>query len=348
MLSIKKITLLFFIFLLLSCRPNTQDTSNELHTKLVSFGTIINITLRGIDPEHANVLIRQIEIKLNRMDQQWHAWRASALTSINRACKDGTLYVADPSMIELIQLGKLLETKSQGLFNPAFGEVIALWGFHSNDPTKIKTLPNPNEIKTLLEHQPSMNHLYISGNTVACDNTYIKLDFGGFAKGYAVESLAHFLNAQGVPDVLIDAGGDIYLIDEEPYHPWQIALRDPKHHKPIAILSLTGKKGVFTSGIYERQFSVNNRSYHHVIDPRTGYPSNGFTSVTVIHPNAALADAAATALLIAGPQEWKTIAKTLGVEQVILIDEDNHLYISETLKSSIKLLEPSLSVSYLN
>lgn len=348
MLNIKKITLLFFIFLLLSCTSSKQDTSNETHAKLVSFGTIINITLRGIDPEYANVLVRQIEIKLNRMDQQWHAWRASALTAINQACKDGSLYVAEPSMIELIQLGKLLETKSQGLFNPAFGEMIALWGFHSNDPTKRKTLPNPNDIKTLLEHKPSMSHVYISGNTVACNNAYIKLDFGGFAKGYAVESLAYFLNSQGVPDVLIDAGGDIYLIDEEPYQPWQIALRDPKHHKPIAVLSLSGKKGVFTSGIYERQFNVNNKSYHHVIDPRTGYPSDGFASVTVIHPNAALADAAATALLIAGPDEWEMIAKTLGVEQFIFIDKDNHLYISETLKSNVKLLEPSLSVSYIN
>ncbi|NNJ95529.1 MAG: FAD:protein FMN transferase, partial [Halobacteria archaeon] len=105
----------------------------------------------------------------------------------------------------------------------------------------------------------------------------------------------------------------------------------------IASIDTDGDDSVFTSGDYERLFSVEDVRYHHILDPRTGYPANGSSAVTVVHDNAAIADAAATALFVAGPDEWQSIAERMGIERVMLVDRDGVIHLTPAMREVITL-----------
>ena len=105
----------------------------------------------------------------------------------------------------------------------------------------------------------------------------------------------------------------------------------------MASIELAGDASVFTSGDYERFFEVDGKRYHHIIDPRSGWPANKTTSVTVIHDNAAMADAASTALFVAGPDDWIEIARNMHIELVMLIDTDGIIHMTPAMQSRISL-----------
>jgi thiamine biosynthesis lipoprotein len=103
----------------------------------------------------------------------------------------------------------------------------------------------------------------------------------------------------------------------------------------IASIDVSGDESVFTSGDYERFFESGGRRYHHIIDPRTGYPAMGTRSVTVVCSNGAVADAAATALFVAGPDKWPAIAESMGVDQVMLIASDGRVQMTASMEKRI-------------
>jgi len=100
-----------------------------------------------------------------------------------------------------------------------------------------------------------------------------------------------------------------------------------------------------TSGDYERYFSYQGKHYHHIIDPRTGYPAQGFRSVTIVHNDAALADAAATAIFIAGPNKWKKIAQRMGIKQIMIMTKSGQLIISKQLNPRLSLRNQKSQIS---
>ena len=105
----------------------------------------------------------------------------------------------------------------------------------------------------------------------------------------------------------------------------------------LGTISTSGDESIFTSGDYERHFVWEGRRYHHIIDPRTGYPARGSRSVTIIHPDAATADAAATALFIAGPSEWHTIARQMGIRYVMLVDDEDNIHMNPAMQERVEL-----------
>ena len=119
-----------------------------------------------------------------------------------------------------------------------------------------------------------------------------------------------------------EEGGDLRAIGRRGPRAWRIGIRAPRDTRILAAIETGGDDAVFTSGDYERYFDYQGRRYHHILDPRDGYPTQGLASVTVLHANAGLADAAATALLVAGPEAWPAMARALGVEAVMVVNAD--------------------------
>jgi thiamine biosynthesis lipoprotein len=165
----------------------------------------------------------------------------------------------------------------------------------------------------------------------------VQLDFGAVGKGYGVDLAIDRLKSMGISNAIVNAGGDLRAIGSRAGNPWRIAIRDPDGGGIFALLSVTGDESVFTSGNYERNFTWEGKLYSHIIDPRTGYPAQGTASVTVIHSNATTADAAATALFVAGPKNWHRIAKQMGIKYVLLIDEQGVAYMNPAMRDRIKL-----------
>jgi len=304
----------------------------------------VDVVIYGVDEQRGQEAVEHVTTILEHIHHDWHAWEPSKLTQINRLLANGENAPLDDAGQQLISTGIDLSKKSGDLFNPATGLLIAAWGFHSDERSDA---PPPNDalIQTLVEQHPTMADLLLKGGSLSSRNPAVQLDLGGFAKGYAIDLAIAELKKMGIDNAIINAGGDLRAIGNKNGTPWRIGIRNPRGPDIIASLAVEGDESVFTSGDYERYFDYHGQRYHHIIDPRSGRPARGASSVTVIHQDATTADAAATALLIAGPSQWQQIAHTMGVNQVMLIDPEGAIYLSEPMAKRLYLLiEPKPTV----
>ncbi|MCW8907183.1 MAG: FAD:protein FMN transferase [Sedimenticola sp.] len=311
--------------------------------KFLAFGTLVDISISGLPQEDAITATEIIESDFQRMHHAWHAWDPGPLGRVNRLIKSKAPFAAPPSVLPLIRRGAELSAQSNGLFNPAIGELIDTWGFHRNDPEGQQ--PPPEEtIQRLLSAAPRMSDLKIDGITLRSDNPAVKLDFGAFGKGYGIDLAIKHLRELGVENAILNAGGDLRAIGSRNGKPWRIAIRHPSGEGVLGVIETRGSEAIFTSGDYERHFIWEGRRYHHIIDPRTGYPATGSRSVTVIDSDATTADAAATALFIAGPEGWYEIAKQMGLGYVLLVDSEGIMHMNPAMQSRIELLDDSYRI----
>lgn len=185
-----------------------------------------------------------------------------------------------------------------------------------------------------------MQDIDIDGLSLRGNNPALQLDFGAFGKGYGIDLAVEHLKKMGIENAIVNAGGDMRAIGlRETGDPWKIAIRHPDGQGIIGSLEISGDESVFTSGNYERNFTWEGKRYHHIIDPRTGYPSAGSASVTVVHNDSTRADAAATALFVAGPKDWHRIARKMGIRFVLLIAENGEMHMNPAMQSRLKLAD---------
>jgi thiamine biosynthesis lipoprotein len=169
--------------------------------------------------------------------------------------------------------------------------------------------------------RPTLASLDFRGLVVRSAQSQVQIDLGAYAKGVALDSALDLLQQRGVTAALLNLGGNLAARGRIEGRAWQVGIRDPHGAQLAATLALQGDEAVVTSGTYERwRLLDGGERCTHLIDPATGQPAAGLDSVTVVHRSAALADAAATALLVAGPQRWTHVAQRLGVDQVLVID----------------------------
>lgn len=306
----KKFILAVCVFLF-ACSPQTAQQGT-----FYVFGTTVEVTLPDASKQEALPIFVEVQKQLNHMHKRWHAWEESELTQINQACQTGKAIQIRPETQELILAGQMYEKQSQGYFNPAMGNLFDKWGFLSDKHNLPRKKPQKKDVKTIVSSHASMQDIEISGNTLRCNNPDVRLDFGGYAKGYANEQIMNYLHSQGVKNALINAGGDIQTLGTNKGKAWEIAVKQPGSEAPLAVVQVSGNESVVTSGTYERALGDD---FHHLINPKTGYPAENFVSVTVVDSNPMLADAAATALLIAEQKDWEEIAQNMNIDAVLLV-----------------------------
>ncbi|MES9965333.1 MAG: FAD:protein FMN transferase [Candidatus Sedimenticola sp. 20ELBAFRAG] len=309
------------------------------NTRFLAFGTLVDLTIAGASRDDAEKAAEILEQDFLQMHRAWHAWDPGPLGRINRLIREGeTSFSAPPSLIRLIQLGSELSIQSDRLFNPSIGNLVDAWGFHSNDPEGHRP-PKQQRIDELLSHNPQMSDLSLQGIELKSTNPAVKLDFGAFGKGYGIDLAIEHLKELGIDHAIINAGGDLRAIGSKNGQPWRIGIRHPSGTGVLATLDVEGDESVFTSGDYERNFEWQGQRYHHIIDPRTGYPASGTRSITVLHSKAVTADAAATALFIAGPGGWQKIARQMSIDHVLLVDDRGNLHMTPPMQKRLQFLE---------
>jgi len=328
--------LLLIAFLsLVGCSTESKPVPKFQET-VFTMGTLVEVTIVGEEEQLAEQAYAAILDDFNYMHNTWHPWQRNALARINGLLKTGAPFSLAPSILPLITKSQTLSKQSQGLFNPAIGKLVKLWGFHQDNLDEIFEPPEDSEIKALLKNLPKMSDIKFNNLTMSGSNENIQLDFGGFAKGAAVDATIEHLKEFGIQNAVINAGGDLRAIGQHNDRPWRIGIRNPRANGVFAAIDITGDESVFTSGDYERYFEADGKRYHHIIDPRTGYPANNTRSVTVIHSDAATADAAATALFIAGPEQWHEIAKAMGIKYVMLVASNGDVHMNPAMSKRIQ------------
>ena len=299
------------------------------------FGTLVDVTLWGLPRPQAREHVAYLSGQFRQMHQDWHAWQPGALSELNTAIREGRSVAVKPSLLPLLEQSTLLYRRSQGLFNPAIGQLIGLWGFHQDDPADGRPPPEASRLDALVKSNPGMDDLTLEGERVTSRNRDVQLDFGGFAKGYAVDWAINALQKRGVENAIVNAGGDLRAIGSKGGEPWRIGVRHPQGKGVLAAIEVQGDESVFTSGNYERYKEHEGVRYAHIIDPRTGRPVTGITSVTVIHDNGAEADAAATALVVAGAEAWPQIAQSMGIRYVMLVEENGTVHMNPAMQERV-------------
>lgn len=326
-----RLLLLAALILLSACQREVP-----IHTeRLLAMGTIIEISLWGVPPEQATPALAAVEHELQALHQAWHPWAPGPMQQTNERLASTDWFEADLAVLPLIESGKRLSAASGGLFNPAIGRLIALWGWHQDERPAGLPPPDPAAIERLLAARPGMDDVLVDGPRLRSTNPAVQLDMGALAKGAAVDRVVEQLRARGIDNAIVNAGGDLRAIGRPGARPWRIGIRQPRGEGVLAALEVSGDESVFTSGDYERYFVHQGTRYHHILDPRSGYPARGSISVTLLGPDATTADAAATALFVAGPQAWPEVAQAMGISAVMLVAEDGHIELSPAMAERI-------------
>jgi len=263
---------------------------------------------------------------------------ASELSAINRNAGMSETKVS-PETFNIIEEAIYVAEKSGGSFDPTIGPVMRLWDFTD------KKMPAETAVRQAL---PMVNYRDIIMDrktmTILLRKKGMMLDLGGIAKGYAADIAVASLIKEGIPSGLVSIAGDIRTFGLKPDKgPWTIGIKNPRQtgdrDEIIAKVRLT-EKAISTSGDYERYFIADGKRYHHLLDPKTGFPAVACRSVSVVTDKAVYTDAFSTAIFVLGPERGMKLAKDLGIDALI-IDSNGTARFTDGLKEKLSFEKSS-------
>lgn len=267
-----------------------------------------------------------IEARFRLAGLDWYAFGTGELARVNALLAQGKPAPVSSALAPLISRAMDLHARSGGLFDPGVCALVKLWKFDSEAAlASADGPPAEAEIQALRAAQGSLADLRFDGRTASAARP-LCIDLGGMAKGSALVQARQVLIRRGIRNALVDIGGSSQLaLGRNNQRPWTIGLRDPRANRVIGRLALADGEAASTSGDYERAYTRDGRRYHHVLDPRTGKPSVGSAGTTVLADDPELADAASTALMVAGPDGFDAVCTALGLRDALLITTEGAL-----------------------
>lgn len=271
------------------------------------------------------------------------SWRKEGdVAALNRLA--GTEFLAlDPRTAQVLTTSLSVCEASGGAFDVTIAPISRLWDFDENPH-----LPDDSQIRRFLEKVDYTSLSVLGDGTAALRQVDTALDLGSVGKGAACDAAVTVYQDTSVTHAIVAVGGSIGLYGEKPFHePWKIAVRDPFGDGMVGILSLSGGNFVSTSGDYEKFFTENGKTYHHILDPATGYPAeSGLSGVTIVSDSGALSDALSTACFVLGLDEGPGLLKQFSAEG-IFITPDKRLFITPGLYEVFELTRSDVTVEML-
>lgn len=301
------------------------------------FGTLVEVSVVDDSGSRAKPAIAAVLARFDQLHRKLHSWQPSDLSRLNAAFARRERTVIDPELAALLTDAAAISVQSGELFNPAIGQLIALWGFQSDTPQS--RIPPVNEIMRRVKAAPHMSDLHIENGIAWSDNPAVQLDLGGYAKGYALDKAVRILKAHGIKNALVNIGGNLIALGQHGDRPWRIGIQHPRRPGMLATLDLHDGEALGTSGDYQRFFEVGGTRYCHLIDPRTGYPAMGMQSVTVLVAGGhagTRSDALSKPLFIGGAGHVQDNAARMGVSAYLAVDASGKKIISPALAARLR------------
>ena len=334
---------LLFLSLFTSCADKsnisgeTEDKKKFSTTYLDYFDTVSVIVGFDIDEEAFNQKCEFIKEQLSEYNKLYDIYKnyegVNNIRTINQNAGLKPIKV-DTRIIELLEFCKGVYELTDGQVNVAFGSVLSIWHNYRTrgiDQPETASLPTQEELNEAAKHTDfSKVKIDNENSTVYLEDKDMSLDVGAVAKGYATEQIAKMLIEKGITNYTLNIGGNIRTIGSKADGSyWTAAVTNPdteSDNPSIMTVKLSGQSFV-TSGSYQRYFEVDGKRYHHIIDTKTLFPKNNFTSVSVLTNDSGLADALSTALFNMSYEEGKKIISSLeGVEALWVTDTYEFLY----------------------
>ena len=309
----------------------TSELAPSLSKKVLKLmGNRFEITVVGDDHLWADQRIADAVEEIKRIEKLFTTFDESSQTNlINRNAGIAPVKV-DREMYDLIERSKKISALTQGAFDITYGSIDKrLWNF---DKT-MTSLPDPQTAKQLVRLINYRNVILDEKNcTVFLKEKGMRIGFGGIGKGYAAEKAKSLLQQKGVKSGIINAAGDLTAWGHQPNgKPWTIGIADPNTTKQaFSFLEITNTS-IATSGNYEKFVLIDGKKYSHTIDPKTGLPVRGIKSVTIICPNAEIADAMATPVMIMGIKTGLDMLNQMKGVAGIIIDDNDKIYTTKNI-----------------
>lgn len=243
---------------------------------------------------------------------------SSEMAFINRLAGEQPVAV-EPGLFQLLSIAQEISVVSGGAFDLTATPLSHLWKQHRRE----RSLPSQQSIEEALlkvgYQNVVMDH---ATKTIEFDHQPLSLDLGGIGKGYALDQLAHQLALSDCCNFLIHGGQSSVIANgvrsDSTENPWQIGITHPLSPSVrLATIDLHGR-AIGTSGCGRKSFVVSGRRFGHIIDPRTGWPSDELLSVTVLADSAMMADALATTLFVAGPEQAESLCERFDASAILI------------------------------
>lgn len=331
-----------FCFLFLSLFLSSCGKPPLIEKEAYLFGTRIEVLVADEEKEKGEQAISAVLKEFQRIHQTYHAWQPSLLNDLNQSILNNKPFLLTDEMRFFIQNAQELSLKSDGLFDPGIGNLIALWGFHSDEFKS--NLPDLNQINLFLKEKPSIQQLEIKNNYLYSYNKNISLDFGGYLKGWALDKAAKILKENNIHHALINIGGNIMVLGTKFGKPWRIGIQHPRMPSPLAVLNLNDGEAIGTSGDYQRYFEFENKRYHHLLNPKTGFPADKTMAVTILMPKNQYAglysDVYSKPIFISG-DDWQHYIQKLKLKNVLRINQNGEIEITRSFYNRLEFLNDS-------
>lgn len=331
--------LLLVVFLLTTITGCKQPSSS--YTKIEKSGfilnTVVTITLYGVNDESiiddAFDKCREYELIFSRTNENSELYKLN-----NRELENtDTGYVLSEDLATLIQSAYSYSKLSGGAFDLTVEPVSSLWDFTNPEAT----IPSEESIKESLSHI-SYQKVHLNGNTIRFDDENTRIDLGAIAKGYIADRLKEYLISRGVESAMINLGGNVVCVGEKPNgEPFLVGIQKPfaDRNEIVATMELKDKS-IVSSGIYERFLQVGDNFYHHILNPKTGYPyDNNLVSVTIISDLSVDGDGLSTTVFALGLEEGMKFINSLENVDAVFITDDYKLHYSEGFHDRITVNE---------
>jgi thiamine biosynthesis lipoprotein len=312
-----------------------------------ALGTLCTINLydKGTDALYARLAER-----LNQIEAVFSVSRAtSEIALINQNAGIGPVAVSE-EVLYVLDKACYFAGRTNGAFDPAIGPLVQLWGVATDDPR----VPGQEEIGRLLPLVDYRKISYdMSARTVFLSEKGMALDLGAIAKGYAADELVKIIAEAKLPRALIDLGGNVYVYGRKPDKTaWRVGVKNPEapDGEPAIRLDIDSSS-VVTSGAYERFFMNNGRRYHHILDPKTGYPAqSGVLSSTIVSQSSLAADALSTSAFVLGQDKALALFaegfQDAGITaEALLMGEDHMVRATKNLAPGVTLLSADYGLS---
>ena len=275
--------------------------------------------------------IKRIEVLMT--DWERPGQPESDVVRINKAAGKSAVKVS-PETMAVIEKSLEMSRRSEGAFDITYAAMRGLWKF---DEEMDRKLPDPAEIakrKKLINWRDVI--VDKKAGTVKLRRAGMRLGLGGIAKGYAVDHCADVLRGEGFNDFMVQAGGDLFVSGRKGRVNWMVGVRDPRGGPTSVIAKMPIENQAFsTAGDYERGFVLGGRRYHHIIDPKTGYPATASRGVTILAPDAFTAAALDDAVFILGPKKGLALADSTPGCAAVIVDAKNQVWVSKSLEGKL-------------
>ncbi|UZQ86346.1 FAD:protein FMN transferase [Thermoclostridium stercorarium] len=336
----KKVCLLLICFVFLTFTACSQ--AKPLKESRFLLDTLVEITIYD---KNSQDVMSELFDKIQAFENKFSKYAEdSEISQINNNA--GTYVNVSEDTFELIEQSLYFSEISDGLFDISIGPLVDLWGINQENPR----VPTQREIDLAKEKIGYRNISLNRENMSVSVAEGMSLDTGAIAKGFITDRLVSVLRERKIESALLNLGGNLYLYGTKPDgSDWTIGIRDPfgLQGDYMATVSLKDTS-IVTSGIYERYFEADGKRYHHILNPKTGYPEdNELASVSIISPSSTMCDGLSTTCFLLGLGKGMELIESLENAEAIMITRDKKVYLSSGLKNGkipFKLVDTNYTV----